>query len=143
MLIKVCILIVVKSFHSIILILGYCTKGALRIKALQRTNAKKLDKTALSVVCPGGEEQCPNGYTCCPITNGKYGCCPFSNAVCCADKKHCCPSGFSCSDQGLSFSMALHFFCIINISFQTYIQRPLELRLYLSMETDSGQPCQM
>jgi len=40
---------------------------------------------------------CPDGNTCCPSTAASgYGCCPKPNAVCCADKVHCCPSGYQC-----------------------------------------------
>ena len=53
-----------------------------------------------SVVCPGGKSMCPDGSTCCLIDEDKYGCCPKTNAVCCSDKKHCCPSGFRCGASG-------------------------------------------
>jgi len=29
------------------------------------------------VVCPGGKAECPDGDTCCQMTSGQYGCCPF------------------------------------------------------------------
>ena len=48
------------------------------------------------IVCPDGVSQCPRGMTCCIRTYGNYGCCPFSNAVCCTDPYHCCPSGYRC-----------------------------------------------
>ena len=49
-----------------------------------------------SVECPDSGS-CPDGDTCCPSTTpGRYGCCPKPNAVCCADKVHCCPSGYQC-----------------------------------------------
>ncbi|OQV24029.1 hypothetical protein BV898_01985 [Hypsibius exemplaris] len=43
--------------------------------------------------CPAGT--CDPGQTCCASDQG-WGCCPYANAVCCEDKVHCCPSGFSC-----------------------------------------------
>ena len=52
-----------------------------------------------SAVCPDRvQEQCPEGNTCCSSTYNVsfYGCCPEPNAVCCGDKKHCCPAGFTC-----------------------------------------------
>ena len=49
-----------------------------------------------SVICPGGQFECPDGTTCCPLGGGAYGCCPIPNAVCCSDKIHCCPSGYTC-----------------------------------------------
>jgi len=47
-------------------------------------------------VCPGGTV-CPGDQTCCPIGGGDYGCCPFANAVCCSDMRHCCPEGKRCN----------------------------------------------
>ena len=37
---------------------------------------------------------CPDGQTCCYTFGGSYGCCPYSDAVCCYDGDHCCPSSF-------------------------------------------------
>ncbi|PVD30140.1 hypothetical protein C0Q70_09402 [Pomacea canaliculata] len=48
-----------------------------------------------SVICPGGQYECPDGNTCCPIGD-QYGCCPLPNAVCCSDGEHCCPQGYKC-----------------------------------------------
>ncbi|XP_071102589.1 uncharacterized protein [Haliotis cracherodii] len=42
---------------------------------------------------------CPSGSTCCQLTSGSYGCCPIANAVCCADKVHCCPNGYTCDSS--------------------------------------------
>ncbi|GFU48511.1 progranulin [Nephila pilipes] len=39
---------------------------------------------------------CPKWSTCCELLNGKYGCCPLSNAVCCPDKIHCCSANERC-----------------------------------------------
>ena len=52
-----------------------------------------------NVVCPGGASECPDGSTCCQMSTGQYQCCPLPNAVCCDDRVHCCPSGYSC-DSG-------------------------------------------
>ena len=49
------------------------------------------------VVCPGGTASCPDNNTCCLLASGNYGCCPLTNAVCCNDHTHCCPSGYSCN----------------------------------------------
>ncbi|XP_078656089.1 uncharacterized protein LOC144902484 isoform X2 [Branchiostoma floridae x Branchiostoma belcheri] len=49
-----------------------------------------------SVVCPGGEYQCPDKTTCCMSPSGTFGCCPISEAVCCADGVHCCPKDHVC-----------------------------------------------
>ncbi|CAL4064866.1 unnamed protein product [Meganyctiphanes norvegica] len=48
--------------------------------------------------CPGGKMRCPDKMTCCPLSSGSgdFGCCPFSEAICCKDGKHCCPHGLVC-----------------------------------------------
>lgn len=45
------------------------------------------------------EVSCPDGYTCCRLQSGAWGCCPFTQAVCCEDHIHCCPAGFTCDTQ--------------------------------------------
>ena len=50
---------------------------------------------AKEVTCKDGSE-CPSGNTCCMLSSGGYGCCPYPNAVCCSDHEHCCPSGYTC-----------------------------------------------
>jgi len=54
------------------------------------------DKSTSKIQCPSVNVTCDNGHTCCLSSDGEYGCCPFSNAVCCEDHKHCCPSGAKC-----------------------------------------------
>eukprot|EP01017_Pseudomicrothorax_dubius_P024719 TRINITY_DN2625_c0_g2_i1.p1 TRINITY_DN2625_c0_g2~~TRINITY_DN2625_c0_g2_i1.p1 ORF type:complete len:232 (-),score=40.35 TRINITY_DN2625_c0_g2_i1:55-750(-) len=41
---------------------------------------------------------CPDGFTCCQRESGEYGCCPYSNAVCCPDHEHCCPQNYQCGN---------------------------------------------
>ncbi|XP_004451613.1 progranulin [Dasypus novemcinctus] len=45
------------------------------------------------------EVSCPDGYTCCRLQSGAWGCCPFVQAVCCEDHIHCCPAGFRCDTE--------------------------------------------
>ncbi|KAG7492363.1 hypothetical protein MATL_G00013380 [Megalops atlanticus] len=58
------------------------------------------DQTAVgnvtSVTCPGGRSKCSDHSTCCQLTSGLYGCCPYPDAVCCSDHLHCCPGGTTC-----------------------------------------------
>lgn len=49
-----------------------------------------------SVHCDG-LNQCPERTTCCKLSTGEWGCCPLQDAVCCPDKKHCCPKGYTCN----------------------------------------------
>lgn len=43
---------------------------------------------------------CPADHTCCTTAPNSiatnHSCCPFRNAVCCADGEHCCPSQTTC-----------------------------------------------
>ncbi|GIY95458.1 progranulin [Caerostris extrusa] len=55
-------------------------------------------KKESSVICPGSQFQCPDGYTCCKLPNGDYGCCPFIKATCCKDGLHCCPEHMHCDE---------------------------------------------
>uniref|UniRef100_A0A4D5RL14 Putative conserved secreted protein n=1 Tax=Ixodes scapularis TaxID=6945 RepID=A0A4D5RL14_IXOSC len=48
-----------------------------------------------SAMCPDGGI-CPEGQTCGDVGDGRYACCPYSNAVPCGDKLHCCPQGHLC-----------------------------------------------
>lgn len=48
------------------------------------------------IMCPDGYSQCPDGSTCCELPDGKYGCCPMPNAICCSDHLHCCPEDTVC-----------------------------------------------
>ncbi|XP_024913512.1 granulin b isoform X2 [Cynoglossus semilaevis] len=65
-----------------------------KLPALQ--NKDNSDEGVVSVTCPGGKSSCPDSYTCCLLTSGDYGCCPYTEAVCCSDQLHCCPSHTEC-----------------------------------------------
>ncbi|XP_042910902.1 progranulin-like isoform X1 [Parasteatoda tepidariorum] len=72
-------------------------------KKLHRSHNVKMDQivemepsSVSNVVCPGSSFQCPDLFTCCKLPGAEWGCCPFENATCCADKLHCCPEGMTC-----------------------------------------------
>ncbi|XP_030645642.1 granulin a [Chanos chanos] len=48
----------------------------------------------------GGSYSCRTDQTCCKSSETTWGCCPSAKAVCCPDMKHCCPAGYTCSDEG-------------------------------------------
>lgn len=55
---------------------------------------------AASGAAPCGDgSSCPDGTTCCHLPDGEWGCCPFPNAVCCADNIHCCPEDTTCDTK--------------------------------------------
>ncbi|XP_069041662.1 progranulin-like isoform X2 [Lepisosteus oculatus] len=62
------------------------------------TRSKELSG-ARAIICPDGESECPSHATCCPLPDGSWGCCPLVQAICCDDKKHCCPQGTRCDMQ--------------------------------------------
>ena len=49
-----------------------------------------------SVTCPDEQSICPDNNTCCSMGDGKYGCCPEIDAVCCPGGLRCCPAWYSC-----------------------------------------------
>lgn len=53
---------------------------------------------AIGKKCPD-RTQCQKGSTCCQLKGGRYTCCPLPNALCCPDKEHCCPQGYSCDNE--------------------------------------------
>ncbi|XP_062936998.1 progranulin isoform X1 [Cynocephalus volans] len=72
-------------------------------KCLSKENATDLltklpAHTVKDVKCDS-EVSCPDGYTCCRLQSGAWGCCPFTQAVCCEDHIHCCPAGYRCDTE--------------------------------------------
>ncbi|XP_017320488.1 granulin b isoform X1 [Ictalurus punctatus] len=43
--------------------------------------------------------RCSKSQTCCRISDAEWACCPFQQAVCCKDMKHCCPKGYTCDPE--------------------------------------------
>nr|XP_057904549.1 granulin a [Doryrhamphus excisus] len=59
-------------------------------------HAHEAEASPAVIVCPGGATECPNASTCCENPEGKWACCPAPRAVCCEDKRHCCPEDTWC-----------------------------------------------
>ncbi|XP_056309545.1 granulin a isoform X2 [Danio aesculapii] len=75
-----------------------CIKGDVVIPwynkiAAESTPAPRLD---LGAVKCDEQSSCSADSTCCLLSKGETGCCPFPEAVCCPDQKHCCPEGYKC-----------------------------------------------
>ncbi|KAK3790503.1 hypothetical protein RRG08_060553 [Elysia crispata] len=95
---------------------GLCQKGD-DFTALFTKNPAKPAPAENDVICPD-QTRCQDGQTCCEILGGGYGCCPLPNAVCCADKTHCCPNGYTSGSQNCQRNLlqkcrALSFFLIL------------------------------
>ncbi|XP_077474693.1 progranulin-like [Stigmatopora argus] len=80
---------------------GKCVKGEVAVPFYRKLPAR-MDGVAVqpnSVRCDD-TTTCSYGQTCCKISSTRWGCCPFSKGVCCADMVHCCPMGFTCTPKG-------------------------------------------
>ncbi|GFN86806.1 granulin-like protein, partial [Plakobranchus ocellatus] len=73
---------------------GTCNKGSDSLTWLTKMSSKS-SPVETDVTCLD-QSVCPSGNTCCENQQGGYGCCPLPNAVCCSDKEHCCPAGYTC-----------------------------------------------
>ncbi|GFR17774.1 progranulin [Trichonephila clavata] len=66
-----------------------------KMKSMEMTEASKIE------IVPCDEKSfCLDGNTCCPLASGAYGCCKWPSAVCCPDKRSCCPHGSLCDGIG-------------------------------------------
>uniref|UniRef100_A0A3B3CG25 Granulin a n=1 Tax=Oryzias melastigma TaxID=30732 RepID=A0A3B3CG25_ORYME len=73
-----------------------CVKGEVEIPWYTKIPATVSIQADSSFVQCGAVHQCPAHMSCCRLFTGEWGCCPLSNAVCCGDKEHCCPEGYTC-----------------------------------------------
>ena len=67
-------------------------KPDIKVDSIAMKKAKRID----NVYCPDGVSYCPDNNTCCRLSTGQYGCCPYPSATCCSDGIHCCPYGTRC-----------------------------------------------
>ncbi|XP_068434669.1 granulin a [Clinocottus analis] len=74
-----------------------CYKGEVVIPWYTKLPADTSAEADPKAVKCEGQSQCPEQTTCCRLMSDKWGCCPIPNAVCCADKEHCCPQGYTCN----------------------------------------------
>ncbi|XP_054449184.1 progranulin [Pteronotus mesoamericanus] len=76
---------------------GQCQRGNKVVAGLEKMPAHR---TSLSQPRDMGCDQhtsCPVGQTCCPSLSGSWACCQLPHAVCCEDRQHCCPAGYTCN----------------------------------------------
>ncbi|XP_055983198.1 progranulin [Sorex fumeus] len=69
---------------------GQCKKDHRVVAGLQKTPAHS------NTSCDQ-HTSCPEGQTCCPSLRGGWACCQLPHAVCCEDRQHCCPTGYTCN----------------------------------------------
>ena len=70
---------------------GTCTKQDEKIPFFTKVLAK-----TKYIMCPDWQSECPDGTTCCPLSNGEWNCCPYLGAVCCDNTVYCCPEHYTC-----------------------------------------------
>lgn len=76
-----------------------CVKGHVEIPwytKLPATTASDDEADPSAPQCDSNT-RCPEHATCCQLETGEWGCCPLRHAVCCPDRKHCCPGGYGCN----------------------------------------------
>uniref|UniRef100_A0A8C5UUN6 Progranulin n=1 Tax=Microcebus murinus TaxID=30608 RepID=A0A8C5UUN6_MICMU len=75
---------------------GQCQRGNRIVAGLEKTPARPRD-----IGCDQ-HTSCPVGQTCCPSLRGGWACCQLPHAVCCEDRQHCCPAGYTCNVKARS-----------------------------------------
>jgi hypothetical protein len=67
-----------------------------KAKSKKLTYSEKEPKVAADpVICPDNST-CDPLKTCCRLSFGSYGCCPYSDGVCCPEINYCCPGNSRC-----------------------------------------------
>eukprot|EP01097_Dermamoeba_algensis_P000090 TRINITY_DN1029_c0_g1_i1.p1 TRINITY_DN1029_c0_g1~~TRINITY_DN1029_c0_g1_i1.p1 ORF type:complete len:184 (+),score=32.92 TRINITY_DN1029_c0_g1_i1:66-554(+) len=70
---------------------GSCTQS----NSIVSKVAKIASSVKVQTTCGDGST-CPGTCTCCQLSAGGFGCCPYEKATCCPDQQHCCPEGYKC-----------------------------------------------
>ncbi|GBL86661.1 hypothetical protein AVEN_194896-1 [Araneus ventricosus] len=87
-----------KSKYTLNNLLNYHCESLASDKAA-KINTPNLKTNGTDINCPGRKQRCPPSNTCCLIGKEQYGCCRYSNAVCCSDLIHCCPIDTVCNTE--------------------------------------------
>ena len=83
---------------------GTCQRSDATAEAVKMDDSRNIEEPY--VKCDD-KSSCPSGTTCCKLSSGEYGCCPYKKAVCCSDGEHCCPNGMCILIPSLSLSLFL------------------------------------
>ncbi|XP_043923565.1 progranulin-like isoform X2 [Protopterus annectens] len=84
------------------LVAGTCEKKYVKIPLISKLPMPEKDELTSaslmkeSVVHCDSTHYCLDNTTCCKLISGAWGCCPYPNAVCCRDHRHCCPQNSWC-----------------------------------------------
>ncbi|XP_051537974.1 progranulin-like [Myxocyprinus asiaticus] len=78
---------------------GTCIKPSdVHTVALIQKHRHSNTQSEEEVVCDAST-RCSNTQTCCRLSDTTWACCPYKEAVCCNDMKHCCPMGYKCDPK--------------------------------------------
>ncbi|XP_054622865.1 granulin b [Dunckerocampus dactyliophorus] len=73
-----------------------CSRGHHVVPWLSKIDARTRPAAVADIKCDD-KSSCAAGTTCCKLPTGEWGCCPLVKAVCCPDREHCCPQGYTCN----------------------------------------------
>ncbi|XP_039702636.1 progranulin [Pteropus medius] len=76
---------------------GQCQKGNKMVAGLEKTPARRASLSHSRDMGCDQHTSCPVGQTCCPSLSQGWACCQLPHAVCCEDRQHCCPAGYTCN----------------------------------------------
>ncbi|XP_019379104.1 PREDICTED: granulins isoform X4 [Gavialis gangeticus] len=119
---------------------GSCQEGGATISWLKKTPAQvRVTSTSQEVKCDD-QTSCPDGDTCCRLSTGAWGCCPFAEAVCCSDGLHCCPAGHICDlEHGKCLSKPLRMSAVrVHVTSAPQVQN---VQCNATFSCEDGQTC--
>ncbi|XP_045693507.1 progranulin [Phyllostomus hastatus] len=76
---------------------GQCQKGNKVVAGLEKRPARRTSLAQPRAMGCDQHTSCPVGQTCCLSLGGGWACCQLPHAVCCEDRQHCCPAGYTCN----------------------------------------------
>ncbi|XP_057572879.1 progranulin isoform X2 [Hippopotamus amphibius kiboko] len=81
---------------------GHCTRGNKVVTGLDKVPARRASLSHSKDTGCDQHTSCPVGQTCCPSLSRGWACCQLPHAVCCEDRQHCCPAGYTCNVKARS-----------------------------------------
>uniref|UniRef100_A0A2I3MV60 Progranulin n=1 Tax=Papio anubis TaxID=9555 RepID=A0A2I3MV60_PAPAN len=81
---------------------GRCQRGSEIVAGLEKMPARQASLSHPRDMGCDQHTSCPVGQTCCPSLGGGWACCQLPHAVCCEDRQHCCPAGYTCNVKARS-----------------------------------------
>ncbi|XP_068387065.1 progranulin [Eschrichtius robustus] len=81
---------------------GHCRRGNEVVTGLDKVPARQASLSHSRDMGCDQHTSCPVGQTCCPSLSRGWACCQLPHAVCCEDRQHCCPAGYTCNVKARS-----------------------------------------